>query len=726
MASVRMGRRGPRDHLAGFDLHPQEQDRQSQAEVEEIVKRVPVSVVLLSLAAFLIPLIGGQIPNDVATLEPGYTPTVQSLFRGGEIATLQHALLGLLVVAAFVYLVVKRKIVQVPQASISGPLVGFLILVLASVLLSSYRWVSLTSFAEWAIYGLILIVSVAGLGRKSGPMIVLGSLSAGTGLVALLGIFEYGGERLHGNPSWRIFANWNNPNALAGVLVLGLLVSLGLLAVLSARRGALLAGTSAVLSGIAILLTGSKGGLLALLVGLAVFGLLAIVWKKPAALLRALGCVAVIAVAAFALQHSGSGGGGLRVANAGATSEQSAGFRLQLWKGAIDLVKENPMGHGMNTYQFYSAKPGTNTITLLAHSTWLELPAEAGILALAALVVLLLTWLFHTFRGARALPTDQNILRASVIAAAFAAAVDGCIESNLYFFGIGLAFFLLLGVGIQLSADAGAPEFVAPPMRFFAVALSILTVGELVFAGYVAKLQANARWSMTNNGIEDARDTLATLRSIAPFDGETWYRSGFLASSRSEALHDFAQAAAVAPSPKYFRRLASLQIEAGENTEALASLHEALDYDPKNLAALRLLLDLQDKTGATDDAKETAKTMIAVEETPYLKIRSLPQVIPTETYEARIYLAKTSPDKTRLLKEAVEGFLEFTRVTLPYARAMAGGGGISVQEAEQETQLGLDTAKQLEAIYRTASDSAGVEWAGKAEAEFSAALGGSK
>ncbi|HWA83792.1 MAG TPA: O-antigen ligase family protein [Fimbriimonadaceae bacterium] len=652
---------------------------------------------------------------------------MQALFRGGEIATLQHALLGLLIVAAFVYLIVKRKIVQVPQASISGPLAAFLFLLLASVLISGYRWVSLTSFAEWAIYGLALVVSVAGLGRKTGPILVLASLSAGTGLVALLGIFEYGGERLRGNPSWRIFANWNNPNALAGMLVLGLLASLGLLAVLSLRRGALLAGTSAVLSGIAILLTGSKGGLLALLVGLAVFGLLTILWKKPAALLRGLACLGVIAVAAFALQHSASGGGGgLRVANAGATSEQSAGFRLQLWKGALDLVKENPMGHGIDTYQFYSAKPGTNTITLLAHSTWLELPAEAGILAPLTLVALLLAWLFHTFRGARALPTDQNILRASVIAAAFAAAADGCIESNLYFFGIGLAFFLLLGVGVQLSADAGAPEFVAPPMRFAAIAFSVLTVVELMFAGYVAKLQANVRWSMTNNGVEDARDTLSTLRSIAPFDGETWYRSGFLASSRAEALHDFTQAAGVAPSPKYYRRLASLQIEEGQDVDALASLRGALEYDPKNLAALRLLMNLQDKMGAVGDAQETAKKMIAVESTPYFKIRSLPQVIPTETYEARVYLAKTSPNKAPLLREAVEGLLEFTRVTLPYARAMGGGGGISVAEAEDETQFGLGTAKQLEAVYRAAGDASDAEWAGKAEAEFSAALGGSK
>lgn len=691
----------------------------------EIVRRIPVSVALLGLAAFLIPFIGGQIPNDMATLEPGYSPTVRSLFRGQEIATLQHALLALIVVAAFVYLVVKRKIVQVPQAWISGPMAAFFALLIGSVLLSSYRWVSLTSFAEWAVYGIALIAAVAGLGRKTGPILVMAALSAGTGLVALMGIFEYGGERLAGNPSWRIFGGWQNPNALAGILVIGVLVSLGLLAVLNMRQGSLLAAASATLSGIAIVLTGSKGGLLALLVGLCVFGLLALVWKKPSGAAKALGCVLLIAVAAFAIQRSNAGGGGLRVADAGATSEQSAGFRVQLWKGAIALVKENPLGHGMATYQFYSAKPGTNTITLLAHSTWLELPAEAGIFAPCALILMLIGWLVMALRGAGGLPTDQNILRAAVIAAAFAVVADGCIESNLYFFGIGLAFFLLLGVGIQLSGDAGAPEFVAPPMRISAMTLAILCLFQLIYAGFVSKLQANARWSIATNAIGDARDTVETLRSVAPFDGETWYRSGFLAANRSEALRDFGQAASVAPSPKYLRRLASVQVDSGMTTEAQASLRAALDYDPKNLAALKLLMDLQEKLGATDDAKETARQIIDIETTPYFKIRSLPQIIPTETYEARIYLAKTSPDKTTLLRQAVEGLLEFAQVTLPYSRAM-GGAGISVQEAEEKTQLGLDTAKQLEAQYRAAGDSKGAAWALKAQGDFAAALGGSK
>jgi O-antigen ligase len=690
---------------------------------------------LLSIAAFLTPLIGGQLSNDAWELEPGYAPTVRALFRGFEIATLQHAILALFVVAAFVYLVTTRKIVQAPHAWITAPLASFLALLLASVFMSRYRWTSEIECAEWMVYGIGLIATVAGLGRKTGPMAVLSSLAAGCGFVALIGVIEYGNA---GDRSWRIFSTWNNPNALAGAMVIGTLIGLGLISfgLPSRERKPLLpgmvalGGCTSILCGMALLLTGSKGGLLSLAAGMAVFAVLVTIWRKPVALLAIAGCTVVFCLPLVAMRSSG-GSGAPRVLNASSNQAQSVDFRKHLWQGAISLVKDNPIGSGLGTYADYSAKPGTNTRTELAHSTWLQLAVESGLLAPIVLLLMLLGWFVHTFRSARALPTDQNVLRASVIAAVVAIVADGLIESNLYFFGIGLMAFLLLGVGVQLSADAGAPEFVARPMRAAVSVFSVACLGLLFYGGYVAKLQANLRWYLSKSMTEEARSAQKDIEAFAPFDGETWYRGASLEETLPEAIADMKRAAAIAPSPKYLRRLAALQIMGELPAAAEVSITQALTFDPNNLTTLKQLMDLQEKQEEPMEAKQTAERIIAVEDKPYFQVRALPQIIPTETYEARIYLAKTARDKAPLLKKAVEGLQQFALVTVPYVRDMskAGAGGvagISLDEATSKVKIGIGAAHELRQIYLRTGDKLGVAWVDKALSDLEGALGTTK
>lgn len=685
--------------------------------------------------AFLLPLLGGQLQTDAWPLEPGYVPTVQSLFRGFEIATLQHALLALLVVAAFVYLVIKRKIVQVPHAWISGPLAAFLALLLGSVFISGYRWVSETAFAQWTVYALALLAAVAGLGRRRGPSAVLAALCAGSVLTALVGIVEYGQERSAGNASWRIFANWNNPNALASMLVIGLVLCIGFFFIEKDFAKSLLPAAGALIIGIALLLTGSKGGMLSAAAGVPILCLLQFAWKnedqprsarlKAGGLLGVFGLLALAFAAIFVLKigaHTPIG----RLVNPSSTMAQSADFRGGLTKSAIAIIAKNPLGTGLGTFEYHSSEPGITTRTELAHRTIYQLASEASPLAAASFVALVVGWLLLAFRSARQLPYQVNTFRAAVVAAVIASLVNSRFESNLYYFGVGLAFFLLLGVGIQLSTDAGAPEFVAPPMRIAAVLLAVVCAGQLIFAGTIAKMQANARWLAQNKDPEGAAALAEQLRSIAPFDGETWYFSGFLARSPEDALRDFKEAADTAPSPKYLRRLAMVQVQSGHADDAEPTLRRALALDPNNLQALKQLMDLEDHLGRQDEAQMTARRMIAVEDTPYFKVRAIPESIPTETYEARTYLVKFAPkDQVELLREAVEGLRQFARVTLPYARKMdsAGGvGGLSGAEAERKVEGGIQAAKDLEKLYTAVGDRKNAEWAQGVAGELGAAV----
>lgn len=730
------------------------------------------SVILLALAAFLAPLIGGQVPNDVSVLEPGYVPTVQSLFKGQEIGTLQHALVALIVFAAFAYLVFKRKIIQIPHHAISGGVAALIALLIASVFMSDYRWVSQTTLAEWIIYGIALVACVAGLGRREGPVAILGALATGSTLLALIGLAEYANMRSL-DPTWRIFGTWNNPNANAGMLLIGSLVSLVLCGTRKSTASNVMAGLSAALGLVALVLTGSKGGLMAFEIGLALLFLVSTLFTGTvcrSGLIASLGVTAVtllilalgavspnpavtaasvvglvacgatawffgsrsavrswgIALAAglvlvtLVSVSSGSGGVGGRAAGAASTQEQSSGFRKQLWKGAIELVKRNPVGEGVGTYAFHSAEPGITTRTELAHSTWLQLAVEGGVLAPLALFIAIVAWAAYTLRSSPAMPRESNLLRAGVVAAVAAIAAHGLIESNLYYFGIGLSLFLLLGVGIQLGADAGAPEFVAPPIRFVSIGLGLLCVGQLVFAGYVGKLQANLRFLLSEGKFEEATQAAADLKGIAPFDGETWYRAGMVATNPQIAVDDLRKAAEIAPSPKYLRRLAEFQVRAHFPAAAEASLERALRLDPRNLPALLQLAKLQESNSDLERAQATLNRLIAVERTPYFQIRSLPELVPTETYEGRILLAKFGSPK-ELLREAVEGLSRFTEVTLPRVRSGVMPG-LSVSEAENKVGIGKTAAQELRKLYEESNDRRGILWVDERIRKFEEAI----
>lgn len=695
-------------------------------------RRLPVPTALLAATAFLIPLLGGQLANDSQGLEPGYASTIRALFRGTEVATLQHAFLALFVVGALVATLVKRKIIQLPRPAIGAPLFAFFALLIASIFCSAYRWTSFVSLGEWAIYGLALIAVVSGLGKQRGPYAVLMALSVGCGLTALIGILEYAATASR-DPSWRIFSTWQNPNALAGMMVVGMILGGGILCARRDRSTIAAAAISSVLCGFALILTGSKGGFLACMVGIIAFLVFALAWVGRGERKRVLGRYVAVIVAIVAVSmvvQLGRGGHGLRVANAAATQEQSAGFRFQLWKGALATSRENSfvVGRGLGAYAFYSAKAGTNTITELAHESWLQLLVEGGLFAPLALIATLATWLVTISRGARRLSSESNVLRAAVVATVLATCFHGLIESNFYYFGIGLTLFLLLGVGIQLSADASAPEFVDGPMRSAVVGLSILGAGLLAYAGYVGKWEANLRWAIANRQPELAKEFSEMLKARAPFDGETWYRTAFLAPSPEAQRDDLRRAAEITPSPRHFRALARVQVALGDLSEAKDNLEAALRYDPNNLSALLQLGKLEIEMNQEDEAKITLLRLVAVEETPYFTIRSLPQIVPTETYEARLLLAERVPDKREkasLLRQAVDGFLSFTEVTLPYTQAMSVAGpvnGISLVDAKEKVAMGVAAAKRFAALSRKQGDGVDEEWARQAQVKMEQAL----
>jgi O-antigen ligase len=686
---------------------------------EEAIKRYTAPQILLAVAAFLTPLIGGQISTDQSLpLPPGFGSLLAAMLggpftEGFETPLLSHFTLGILIALAMAISLLQRAVIQLPNIKLTGLMIGFFGLLFISVGLSTFRSASISMLGEWLLYALAFFTAVEVLGRKHGPRLMLSALFVGVCIVALYGIgVEYQQMRAI-DPSYRIFGGWVNPNATAGIFLIGLTVGMGLMP--SFERGAaLLTGVGCVLISAALFLTGSKAGFGAAIVAAVVFAVLAVAWSSDAKVkLQRAGLALLTLVIGFGLftaiqkanQPASAGGQGSslgRIATYGDTQAQSLGFRKLLWKGSLNLSLKHPTGYGLGTYRYEGSREGLTTQTQLAHNNVLQIAVESSWLGVLFLMGALLLWLSLMFRGARSMPEETNMARAGIVAALIGTFAHGIFESNLYYFGIGLTFFMLMGVGLTLSADSVAPEFTPKGARSGLALLALIPVGILAYYGWAEYQRAQIRYALQTKDIDGARALTTSLVSFSPSDGEAWNTLHFLDPDRREEAIN--RAAAVSPSPRILRNLAKFYQGQKKFSSAESAINDALSRDPNNLNTLKLALEVCQDAGDQNKAKVYAERMLGVEKTPYFQIRSLPQMVETSTSDARIYLAglaQQPKQKAELLQGALDFLTQYAETTVPEVMKMGGDfGGESVEKATQKCQQGVQVAKELEKLYR--------------------------
>jgi tetratricopeptide (TPR) repeat protein len=187
------------------------------------------------------------------------------------------------------------------------------------------------------------------------------------------------------------------------------------------------------------------------------------------------------------------------------------------------------------------------------------------------------------------------------------------------------------------------------------------------------------------------------------------------------------------PTTRYLRAYAAAALREGRPREALAALDNALRRDPNNLSTLEAKYKALAATGDLNSAVTAAKALVAVEDTGYFRVRGVPELVPLETYDARVFLADHAPshaEKIPLLKGAVEGYRSYFVRTVAYFRALIKQS--KVQESEFEF-LGHNmaevrdvvvrakaAAKSLEDLYRELGDVSSAEGVSKVAESFSA------
>ena len=789
------------------------------------MKKPTAQQVLLIIALFLAPIIGGQINTEFTQLSPGIDMLIRSAFSGVdgivtylnpnyapppsiETPTLSHAIIGVLIVLVAILAVLRNRVIQVPFLRVSVPLLTFMAWMVCTLALTSFVSLSLVALSEWFIYGIAFFAAIAVSGRRRGTSTALMAIVVGCALVAIKGLFEYGAER-NIDPTWRVFSTWANPTSLAGMLTIGMMLALAL-AVKDEGLTSVLPWTCGLAMGCCIMATDSRGGIFSMLAGIVCLGGFICFWVGKNQATTGIAKIASVLVLALIFgrwvhpiagsSHSGataqvrapyvlvgqvsSTPAAPAVVQAGQAVEQSSQFRFLLWRGAIHLMKENPLGYGMGTYRNYSAKPGLTTETQLAHNTYLQIGVEAGALGLILFAGFLVMWLLEVVRGCympirpisylrtagvivggflllkligigahvlifpttgqqlvgsfglgivwiyvelfRKSPNllaQQNVMRAGIIASVICMLFDNTLESGLYSFGIGVTILAILGLGLVQGADGIAPEFTPKILRATAALAAFVAGLILLHAGVDETLRSRGRYEMnfgiatmgtldSQTALQSASDLADQALNLTPMDqtdGENWRLKAEITPDFFDRLRDLKQAASWAPNTRNFRAIGLAYIQEQDYPDAILYFNKALDLDPNNFLALSSLMSAYAGNGDFDKGISTAQRLIAVENTPYFQVRSLPQLIPVETYMARAFIASQTKDpaqKAQLLQAAVNGYTLYLQNTVPLILQMtktdpnAQYGGETLGLAKAKMNTASNDAKELAATYR--------------------------
>ena len=258
----------------------------------------------------------------------------------------------------------------------------------------------LATVPRYALSVLLLFVVYSAVRTRRDVLLLVTLFVLGSAIAAAYGLIYAPPPGIYDDLS-RSGGTLGDPNELAAVLVVGLLLSAALAAVRSVpgpvRVGAMVSGVLCV-AGIALSL--SRGGLLALGVALVVGVFVAGRWRVHMAALAVV--VAVGTVGYFATSSSPEAL--QRITTAGGGSGRS-----DIWLVGWRMFKANPVeGVGAGNFPIvsvnYLLKPGAITYSryivdtpLVAHNTYLQELAEGGIVG-AALFFGILTFALRSYR----------------------------------------------------------------------------------------------------------------------------------------------------------------------------------------------------------------------------------------------------------------------------------------------------------------------------------------
>ncbi len=406
-------------------------------------------------------------------------------------------------VAACGFVLLQQVPLPSGWADVVAPAVGNFYEPLRSIT-ETERWRSISAEPFQTRWGLLQLVSFAAAfymatqlyRRGSERKVVVYTLATlGVGL-ALFGVYQKArfGNMLYGRfqvPSGTPYGPFVNHNHFAGFVEACGLLSLGT-ALGTARRNpslALLLGGASGLMGISILLSHSRGGLIASVAGVV---LLAVLSRREESRGRNWILAGALAVGLFLAAFAPASLSERLSTLADAKQDSSVQFRLKLWSDSVGLFADSPVvGTGLGTYA--SAIPGyrtgvDETRAEFAESDWLQLVCETGLVGLLLAIGFLVSvgrCGLHAI-GNEASNSNRGILLGA-LAASGALLTHGIYDFNLHIPSNALLFATLLGL---LASGNDTPSLTWSSRRafpVFAVTITMLIVLFAIVAGEIGE-----------------------------------------------------------------------------------------------------------------------------------------------------------------------------------------------------------------------------------------------
>lgn len=299
-----------------------------------------------------------------------------------------------------------------------------------------------------ALFATVVVAARADIALRG----VASALCATTIAVGVLALLEelFGarsGMFFYDRPIPRIAGPLEGPNQLAGYLGIALCFALATTAL---RRGSPFAGAALVLGVAAEILTISRAGLVALVVGLGT--VLTFAPRRPTkGIYLAIGASVILGFAILAAWGFGAShtlGGALALAGYFATVGESShagsvGTRSQLWQAAYTLWHAHPiLGIGAGNFEGELGLAGFPTLHTHANSLYVQALVEGGIPLLLATVALVVASIAVFVRG----PFGDPFVLAS-LGASVGFALHQSADLLVFFPKVGELWWILIALG---------------------------------------------------------------------------------------------------------------------------------------------------------------------------------------------------------------------------------------------------------------------------------------
>ncbi|MCS7191777.1 MAG: O-antigen ligase family protein [Armatimonadetes bacterium] len=552
-----------------------------------------------------------------------------------------------------------------------------------TVAVSVYRWASLLEACKWTAF-LIVAITVRHFCNQLNRLWVVVAFVGAVTLTALHGLREYALNAAMGNFGWRIFGPFLQPNLFGNFLLLGFFVTLGV-AFQRPRGWALLLVFSALVLLVAMVLTGSKGALLAWLLGLILFGVMAIMNSTSAQVRKRLwialmlGLIALIVVVALFPPIR------IRFETIWTAQAHSWIFRLFVWQATFAGALSKPIaGFGAGTFEWSYPQFTTVGFTRHAHNGFLQVAIESGFVGLTLLLAFFATLIFSQFvqlpisRLAQ-FPISQ-IAHFPIHWGCIAAIVAFCLHNLVETAWMTMANLLALSVvcGIALSAFQTRWQI---QWRWQVTFLLPILVGlwhsVAVFRGAYFVNQSKSEmlpssrlyWLETASESDPLNARHLIDRAIFL---EAWAKATGDKFRLKEALQLCDRAIRLQPTRSgNYKVKARILSELGKLHEAEKALQTAIKFNRTDTEAILKLGDLMEEQGKTDEAMQVYQRLIELDRSPYSRYKPIDQWQDIFIAAGKIRVAKRSEpvEAKKLLNEAETTLKSFLRAYLPILKA---------------------------------------------------------